>query len=119
MPALTTKVALTRTPEEFHAYFDDQELEILDAIHLNENLDRIVYRRRAEFQQAPATNSVPIAVFVTAYGRRRLYDKFVEAVSNNATLIYGDTDSMIIKRKIDKPAIKEGYFQIKKLGKNF
>lgn len=90
----------------------------MDAIHLNENLDRIVYRRRAEFQQAPATNSVPIAVFVTAYGRRRLYDKFVEAVSNNATLIYGDTDSMIIKRKIDKPAIK-GYFQIKKLGKIF
>lgn len=101
-------VALTRTPAEFHAFFDDEELEILDATHLNDHLDRIVYRRRMEFQQPPTTNSVPIAVFVTAYARRRLYDKFTEAVSNGATLIYGDTDSMMIKRKKNRPAIIEG-----------
>lgn len=108
---------MTKTAAEFHGIFDDEELEVIDVTHINDNLDRVVYRRRTEFQIPPSTNCVPIAAMVTAYGRQRLFAKFVEAVSNGAQLIYADTDSLMLKRNIDKPAIEEGSFQkLKKLG---
>jgi hypothetical protein len=43
-------VVITNTPEEFHSYFDDEEIEVLDVMHLTGDLDRIVYQRKAEFQ---------------------------------------------------------------------
>lgn len=105
-------MAITRSPTEFHKYFNDEEIEVLDAVHLTPHLDRIVYRRRQEFERPPTTNSVPIAVFVTAYARRRLYDKFTEAVANGANLIYADTDSIMIQRNKNRPAIKEGISRV-------
>jgi hypothetical protein len=106
--AQQTTVAITKTSEEFHALFENEELEVLDVTHLNEGIDRVVYRLRKEFMVPPDTNCVPIAAMVTAYGRQRLYAKFIEAVQNGAEVLYGDTDSIIIKRKKSRPAIKEG-----------
>ena len=105
---LHSMVAITSTVEEFHAFFNDEKLEILDVLHLTEKLDRIVYRTKEEFTTAPTTNTIPIAALVTAHGRMALYKKFIEATRNDATLLYCDTDSLVLKRNQNKQAIEEG-----------
>lgn len=104
-------IAITSSPQEFHSFFDDEQIEVLDAIHITEKLDRIVYRMREEFAEPPSTNCIPIAAMITAYGRFALYKKMIEAVGNGAKLLYCDTDSLVLKRKEDCPAIKEGKYE--------
>jgi hypothetical protein len=38
-------VAISRTTDEFHALFEDEELEILDVRHLNEGRNRFFYQQ--------------------------------------------------------------------------
>lgn len=103
-----TIVELTKSPEEFHAIFSSNEFEVIDAVHINKKLDRVVYRRKAQFTIPPQTNSVHIAVFVTAHARRRLFLRIIEAVEKNLELLYCDTDSLIFKRNVNQPPIIEG-----------
>lgn len=107
-------VVITKSPQEFHRTLDNTKYEVLDAVHLNKRLDRIVYRHREEFAQAPDTNCVPLTVFVTSHGRRRLYQCMMEAVFKGLKLVYCDTDSLVLKRDLAQTGIVEGQiFNIK------
>lgn len=99
---------ITRTPREFHDMVFDNTLEVLDVVHLNEDLDRVVYRQKDGFVEAPETNNVPVAACVTAHGRRLLYRTVMEAVKLDNALLYCDTDSIMVKRKIWQKGITEG-----------
>lgn len=87
---------------------DSDVFEVIDATHLNDKIDRVVYRRRSEFTQPPPTNSVPITVFVTSHARRRLFDYITEAVRRGLKLVYTDTDSLAVKRHLSQAGIDEG-----------
>lgn len=66
---------------------------------MSDELDRVVVRKRADYVQAPRTNNVPVAAFVTSHARLHLY-AYIEEVerSPNCTLLYCDTDSLIYAR---------------------
>lgn len=103
-----TTVVITKSAEEFHELLANKKYEILDVLHLNEHLDRVVFRRRPEFLEPPNTNNVMIAGCVTAHGRRRLYRTIMEAINIGNQVLYGDTDSIMVKRKIGQKGITEG-----------
>ena len=63
------EVHYTRTPREFHRLLGDSSRQVVDFIHLNEQLDRVQSRRRPPFAQAPATNALQVACCVTAHAR--------------------------------------------------
>lgn len=104
------RIVITKSPHEFHRLMDDDRIEIMDVKHLNSFLDRVVYRMKAEFIEPPKTNNVAIASMVTANGRRVLYRTFQEAVGKENVLLYCDTDSVIVKRKIYQQSIRQGGF---------
>jgi len=87
----------------------DNTIEIIDAVHLNSHLDRVVFRRKEQFMECPETNNVPIAACVTAHGRRLLFKTIMEAVKLGNNILYCDTDSLFIKRKKWQKGISEGY----------
>lgn len=84
-----TKVAITSTPEEFWRILADDANQVLDWIHLSEQLDRVTYRKKQHFFDAPRTNNIPVAAFVTSHARLRLYH-FMEQVAEDC-LLYCDT----------------------------
>ncbi|KAL3091471.1 hypothetical protein niasHS_004876 [Heterodera schachtii] len=104
-----TEIRYTRTPAEFHALLDDPTLDKLDFVHVSEHMDRSVVRKRPEFGRAPLTNCLPVAAFVTSYGRLHLYD-YMEQVSaiDGAELLYCDTDSIYYVNKMGGPCVAEG-----------
>lgn len=103
-----TTVKITKSAREFHELLAQNSIEIIDVTHLNEHLDRVVFRHKAEFVDPPKTNSVIIAACVTAHGRRLLYSTIMEAVRLKNSLLYCDTDSLIVKRNKGQETITEG-----------
>lgn len=104
----STSIQITRSAKEFHELVADPCIEVLDVVHLNEHLDRVVFRKKEEFIEEPGTNNVLIASCVTSHGRRLLYRRIMEAVKLDNCILYCDTDSLFIKRKIGQKTIKEG-----------
>ncbi|KAL3109569.1 hypothetical protein niasHT_011207 [Heterodera trifolii] len=104
-----TEIRYTRTPAEFHALLDDPTVDKLDFVHVSDHMDRCVVRKRPEFARAPPTNCLPVAAFVTSYGRLHLYD-YMEQVSaiDGAELLYCDTDSIYYVNKMGGPCVAEG-----------
>ncbi|KAL3123088.1 hypothetical protein niasHT_006116 [Heterodera trifolii] len=120
-----TEIRYTRTPAEFHALLDDPTVDKLDFVHVSDHMDRCVVRKRPEFARAPLTNCLPVAAFVTSYGRLHLYD-YMEQVSaiDGAELLYCgmfvtecflggqryvlDTDSIYYVNKMGGPCVAEG-----------
>lgn len=64
---------------------------ILEENPHNIHTHRVVYRRKEEFLEAPSTNAVHIAVFVTSHARRRLFARITEAVERGLDLLYCDS----------------------------
>jgi DNA polymerase elongation subunit (family B) len=62
---------------------------------------------------------VVIASFVTSHGRRRLFEFILEAVKKGHTILYCDTDSLVIKRKKNQASLAEGWQKIFLKKKNF
>jgi hypothetical protein len=110
--ANSTEVIFTKSAQEFHNILADPQREIIDVAHLNECLDRLVVRKKEQFAESPATNNVVIASFVTSHGRRRLYEFIMEAVKKGHTILYCDTDSLVIKRKKNQASLAEGWQKI-------
>lgn len=75
-------------------------------MHISEEMDRVVFRKKKEFPDAAYTNSVPIAAFVTSYARCHLYE-FMEKIDPDR-LLYCDTDSLHFVRVRGVPDIDEG-----------
>lgn len=88
------EVRYAKTPAQFHALLADPTLEMLDFEHVSEHLDRCVVRKKREFSQAPPTNCLPIAIFVTSYARLHLYAYLEEVMARGGEPLYCDTDSI-------------------------
>ncbi|KAH7712452.1 hypothetical protein AAVH_20196, partial [Aphelenchoides avenae] len=100
------KVVYTTTPQEFWALMADDTNEVIDIAHLSEHTDRVAYRKKASFLEAPRTNNVPVALFVTSHARLHLYH-FMEQVPKGC-LLYCDTDSLIYVKRADDAGVQEG-----------
>jgi len=105
-----SEVVYTRTPAAFHLLLEDPTLDIADFVHINENLDRVLVRKKPAFAKAPPTNNIPVAAFVTSLARLRLY-MYLEAVEEcGGTRLYCDTDSILYARKLNGGSVSEGDF---------
>ncbi|KAL3107353.1 hypothetical protein niasHT_014717 [Heterodera trifolii] len=104
-----TEIRYTRTPAEFHKLLDDPTLDKLDFVHVSDHMDRCVVRKRPEFAKAPLTNCLPVAAFVTSYGRLQLYSYMEQVLTiDGAELLYCDTDSIYYVKKMCGPCVAEG-----------
>ncbi|KAL3084051.1 hypothetical protein niasHT_033771 [Heterodera trifolii] len=83
---------------EFHELLGDPRQDVVDFVHLNEQLDRCVVRRRWPFVRAPDTNNLAVACFVTAHARLHLHGRLEEVRLAGGRMLYCDTDSVYFVR---------------------
>lgn len=83
-----TEVRYTRTPAQFHELLTDPTVDTLDFVHVSEQMDRVVVRKKPEFSQAPPTNCLPIAIYVTSYARLHLYSYMEQVQAIGGKLLY-------------------------------
>ena len=102
------KVIITNCPEDFWQFFLDDTMEVLDVMHITEELDRLVIRQKKDFPDAPDTNNVPVAAFVTSWARLHLYS-FIEMIGDRP-LLYCDTDSLFYVQKKGEELIPTGNY---------
>jgi hypothetical protein len=107
--AAPTDVRYTRTAEEFHRLIGDPRYDVLDWVHISEQMDRVVVRMKPELCKGPATNNLPVAIFVTSLARLHLYS-FMEMVAADplCRILYVDTDSIYYARKQGAVGVPEG-----------
>ncbi|KAL3085495.1 hypothetical protein niasHS_008203 [Heterodera schachtii] len=87
-------VCYTSSAREFHELLGDPRQDVVDFVHLNEQLDRCVVRRRWPFVSAPDTNNLAVACFVTAHARLHLHGRLEEVRLAGGRMLYCDTDSV-------------------------
>lgn len=78
----------TRTPAEFHDLLEDTSLDIMDFHHVSAHMDRVVVRKKPEFADAPSTNCLPVAIFVTSYARLHLYSYMEQVEQLGHKILY-------------------------------
>lgn len=106
--ANNSTVELATSPNVLHKLLQDKSVEVIDLCHLSEEKDRIIYRKKTEFVEAPPTNNLPVACYVTSHARLHLYS-FIEQVEQiGAELLYCDTDSLLYVRKLEGGRVTEG-----------
>lgn len=94
---------------DFHRWLADPRYNVLDWIHIAENLDRLVVRLKTELCEPVKTNNLPVAAFVTSHARLRLYKYIEQADSEGCHLLYCDTDSVIYaKNRFTAAGVVEG-----------
>jgi hypothetical protein len=89
-----SQVTFTNTPKSFWSTILDDTIEVLDITKINQNIDRIVTRKKQEFQDQPLTNNLPVAAFVTSHARLKLY--YYLSKVKPGRLLYCDTVSFFI-----------------------
>lgn len=92
------EVRYTTSAREFHDLLGDPRQDTVDFVHLNEQLDRCVVRRRWPFVQAPETNNLAVACYVTAHARLHLHERLEEVRVAGGRMLYCDTDSVYFVR---------------------
>ena len=91
-----TKVELIKDPQIFFDYLTSDEINVLDARFVSDEMIEIHYENNESFIAPNAKTNVVIAAFTTAYARLKLYgvlDMLQERV------LYYDTDSVIFVSK--------------------
>jgi hypothetical protein len=92
-------------PQLFFDYLTSDEISVLDADLVNDNLIEIRYEYTDNFIKPDAKTNVVIAAFTTAYARLKLYgvlDMMQERV------LYYDTDSVVFVSKPGEPEPRLG-----------
>uniref|UniRef100_A0AC35EU71 DNA-directed DNA polymerase n=1 Tax=Panagrolaimus sp. PS1159 TaxID=55785 RepID=A0AC35EU71_9BILA len=103
-----SEIVITKTAAEFHKVMADNTHEVMDFVHINDQTDRLVIKKKPEFQKPGKTTCLPVACFVTSHARLKLYSYLVKASAKRR--LYSDTDSMgYILRRGSVP-ITEGIF---------
>ena len=95
-----TKVELIKDPQVFFDYLTSDEINVLDARFVSDEMIEIHYENNENFIAPNAKTNVVIASFTTAYARLKLYgvlDMLQERV------LYYDTDSVIFVSKPSDP----------------
>lgn len=85
------EIRYTRTAREFHDLLADPKRHVMDFTHLNEELDRVQTRMRADFALAPPTNALQVACCVTAHARLHLWEYMEKIRMAGGEVIYCDT----------------------------
>ena len=91
---------LIKDPQVFFDYLTSDEINVLDARFVSDEMIEIHYENNENFIAANAKTNVVIAAFTTAYARLKLYgvlDMLQERV------LYYDTDSVIFVSKPNDP----------------
>ena len=94
------KVELIKDPQVFFDYLTSDEINVLDARFVSDEMIEIHYENNENFIAPNAETNVVIAAFTTAYARLKLYgvlDMLQERV------LYYDTDSVIFVSKPNDP----------------
>uniref|UniRef100_A0A183BN37 DNA-directed DNA polymerase n=1 Tax=Globodera pallida TaxID=36090 RepID=A0A183BN37_GLOPA len=102
-------IRYTGSAREFHDLLLDPRQDVVDFVHINEQLDRCAVRLRHPFVRGPATNNLAVACFVTAHARVYLHARLEEVRLAGGRPLYCDTDSVLfIKRRGAAPLPTEG-----------
>ena len=94
------KTEQIKDPQVFFDYLPSDEINVLDADLVSDDIIEIRYEYTDNFIKPDAKTNVVIAAFTTAYARLKLYgvlDMLQEGV------MYYDTDSVIFVRKLNEP----------------
>jgi hypothetical protein len=95
-----TKVELVKDPRKYFDYLTSDEINVLDARFVSDEMVELHYEYNENFVEPDAKTNVVIAAFTTAYARLKLYgvlDQLQERV------LYYDTDSVIFVSKSNEP----------------
>ena len=95
-----TKVELIKDPQVFFDYLTSDEINVLDARFVSDEMIEIHYENSENFIAPNAKTNVVIAAFTTAYARLKLYG--VLHILQERVLYY-DTDSVIFVSKPNDP----------------
>ena len=95
-----TKVELIKDPQVFFDYLTSDEINVLDARFVSDEMIEIHYENNENFIAPNAKTNVVIAAFTTAYARLKLYD-VLDMLQER--VLYYDTDSVIFVSKPDDP----------------
>ena len=91
-----TKVELIKDPQVFFDYLTSDEINVLDARFVSDEMIEIHYENNENFIAPNAKTNVVIAAFTTAYARLKLYD-VLDMLQER--VLYYDTDSVIFVSK--------------------
>ncbi|KAH7708191.1 hypothetical protein AAVH_24561 [Aphelenchoides avenae] len=108
------QVEVVCKPERLTELFGDPSIVVNSIIKLNDDLIRVSYGYKEQFEPTDPNANLVIAIFTTAYGRTELFNhmRAVEETMGGAvgaSLLYNDTDSVIFKQKKNNPAIVPGF----------
>ena len=101
------KTEQIRDPQVYYDYLTSDEINVLDANLVSDDMIEIQYEYTENFIAPNAKTNVVIAAFTTAYARLKLYevlDMLQERV------LYYDTDSVIFVSKPDDPEPPTGSY---------
>ena len=95
-----TKVELIKDPQVFFDSLTSDEINVLDARFVSDEMIEIHYKNNENFIAPNAKTNVVIAAFTTIYARLKLYD-VLDMLPER--VLYYDTDSVIFVSKPDDP----------------
>ncbi len=96
-----TKVELISDVQTFLDYLTSDEINVLDANFVSDEVIEIHYENNENFVTPNSKTNMVIAAFTTAYARLKLYDVLDQL---NEIVLYYDTDSVIF---VSKPGESE------------
>ena len=94
------KTEQIRDPQVYFDYLSSDEINVLDANLVSDDMIEIQYEYTDKFIQPNAKTNVVIAAFTTAYARLKLYD-VLDMLQER--VLYYDTDSVIFVSKPGDP----------------
>ena len=94
------KTEQIRDPQVYFDYLSSDEINVLDANLVSDDMIEIQYEYTDNFIQPNAKTNVVIAAFTTAYARLKLYD-VLDMLQER--VLYYDTDSVIFVSKPGDP----------------
>ena len=95
-----TKVELVKDPRTYFDYLTSDEINVLDARFVSDEMVELHYEYNENFVEPDAKTNMMIAAFTTAYARLKLYDVLDQLQER---VLYYDTDSMIFISKPGEP----------------
>jgi hypothetical protein len=95
-----TKVELISDVQTFLDYLTSDEINVLDANFVSDEVIEIHYENNENFVTPNSKTNVVIAAFTTAYARLKLYGVLDELQER---VLYYDTDSVIFVSKPGEP----------------
>ena len=89
-----TKIINGQNPSELFKIISDPKLDVVDFNVVDEDTLLLDYAQKTEVVHSGSSDNVPVAAFITGYGRLMLYE-LLEACGERA--MYCDTDSIIYR----------------------